>query len=60
VLQVFFFKLKVSPKTPAHSRLHIGDVIIGIDGHDVQTWSHQKASEAIKNANYTLCLLIRK
>jgi hypothetical protein len=56
----FFVANKVVSGSPAHNRLHAGDVIIGVNGYDASTWTHQQAHDVIKEAGYSLNLMVRK
>ena len=51
---------KVSPNSPAHNKLHAGDVIVGIQGTDVSNFTHQQGSDLIKMSGCALNLLVRK
>lgn len=51
---------KVLPNTPAHNRLHQGDVIIGIQGSDASGLTHQQGHDLIKLAGLNLNLMVRK
>ena len=51
---------KVTPNTPAHNRLHQGDVIVGIQGSDATPLSHQQATDLIRMAGPQLSLMVRK
>ena len=51
---------KVLPNTPAHNRLHPGDVIVAIQGVDATALSHLQGNELIKSAGNSLNLMVRK
>ncbi|CAF0885454.1 unnamed protein product [Brachionus calyciflorus] len=51
---------KVNPNSPAHNKLHPGDVIVGIQGADVSNFTHQQGSDLIKMSGGSLNLLVRK
>lgn len=51
---------KVVPNTPAHNRLHPGDVIVAIQGQDASNMSHQQSHDLIKSAGVGLTLMVRK
>ena len=51
---------KVNANTPSHNRLHVGDVIVLINGIDASSLTHLQAHELIKNAGYNLNLVVRK
>lgn len=51
---------KVVPNTPAHNRLHPGDVIVAIQGQDATGLSHQQSHDLIKAAGNGLNLMVRK
>ena len=40
--------------------MHIGDVIVGIQGHDATLMTHQQSTDYIKMAGNQLNLMIRK
>ncbi len=46
--------------TPAHQKLHQGDVIVGIQGHDATMMSHQECHDFIASAGNSITLMIRK
>ena len=52
--------MKVNPNTPAFNRLHVGDVIVSINGTDAAMLTHLQAHELIKSAGYNLNLVVRK
>jgi hypothetical protein len=39
---------KISPNSPAHNRLHPGDVIVAIQGKDCTEYTHQQGHDEIK------------
>lgn len=51
---------KVLPNTPAHNRLHPGDVIVAIQGQDATGMSHQQSHDLIKSSGNALNLMVRK
>ena len=51
---------KITPNTPAYNRLHPGDVIVAIQGHDATAMTHQQSSEIIKTSGKTLSLMVKK
>ena len=51
---------KVTPNSFAYNRLHPGDVIVAIQGHDATSLSHQQGHDLIKMAGLTLNLMVRK
>lgn len=51
---------KVNPNSPAHSKLHSGDVVVGIQGADATGLSHQQSTDLIRMSGCTLNLMIRK
>lgn len=51
---------KVSTGSPAHNKLHAGDVIVGIQGNDCTHFTHQQANDLIRMSGSTLSLMVRK
>jgi hypothetical protein len=51
---------KVSSNTPAHNKLHAGDVIVGIQGADCNNFTHQQANDYIRSSGHNLTLMVRK
>jgi C-terminal processing protease CtpA/Prc len=51
---------KITPGTPAHMRLNIGDVIVAIQGENCSAFTHEQANAAIRGAGNTLTLMVRK
>jgi C-terminal processing protease CtpA/Prc len=50
----------VTQNTPAANHLHVGDVIIQINGNDATRLTHQQSHDLIANAGLALTLQIRK
>lgn len=51
---------KVSQGTPAHQKLHPGDVIVAIQGNDVTTAPHALCNELIAGSGLTCQFTVRK
>ena len=52
--------ININKITQAHNRLHIGDVIVAIQGHDCTNMTHQQSTDCIKMAGNQLNLMVRK
>lgn len=50
----------MTQNTPAANHLHVGDVIIQINGNDATRLTHQQSHDLIANAGLALTLQIRK